>query len=192
MYDPVLISLGANLPSPEGAPRATLRAALDALPERGIAVVRASGWWSTPAYPPGAGPEFINAAAVLETRLAPDALLAALHDVERGLGRERRRRWAPRACDLDLLAMGDLVLPDAQTFVGWRDLDPSAQAAAAPEGLVLPHPRLQERGFVLAPLVEIAPDWRHPVLGRTVREMRDALSADAFAGMVRVAGPDAA
>jgi 2-amino-4-hydroxy-6-hydroxymethyldihydropteridine diphosphokinase len=185
-----LIALGANLPLGQGSPLDTLRAALANLAARGARPVARSGWWSTPAYPAGSGPDFVNAAAALETALDPAALLATLHAVERGLGRERRRRWAPRACDLDLLAMEDLVLPDAETSARWRDLDPAAQALAAPEGLVLPHPRLQDRAFVLAPLAEVAPDWLHPALGLTVREMRDALPPDAFDGMARFAGPD--
>ncbi len=170
-----LIALGANLPSSAGAPRATLEAALAALAARGIAVAARSRWYRTPAYPQGAGPDFINGAAALATDLTPAALLGVMHDVERALGRDRRRRWAPRACDLDLLASSDTVLPDRATVERWMALDPASQVARAPEGLVLPHPRLHERGFVLRPLADVAPDWIHPVLGKSVREMLDAL-----------------
>lgn len=178
-----LIALGANLPSPAGPPRATLEAALAALAARGIGVVARSPWYRAPAFPPGAGPDFVNGAAALATELAPEALLAELHAVERGLGRERRRRWAPRVCDLDLLAWDDLTLPDPAGAAAWMGLGPGEQGTTAPPDLVLPHPRLHERGFVLAPLAEVAPDWVHPLLGRSVREMLAALPLAALEGV---------
>jgi len=181
------IALGANLPSPAGPPRATLEAALAALEARGIVVAARSRWYRTPAFPPGSGPDFVNGAAALETDMTPGALLAALHEIERDLGRDRRRRWAPRACDLDLLTWGDRVEPDRATVAGWVALDPAAQAETAPPVLVLPHPRLQERGFVLRPLADVAPDWIHPVLGLSVRDMLTALPADALEGVAPLA-----
>jgi 2-amino-4-hydroxy-6-hydroxymethyldihydropteridine diphosphokinase len=183
------IALGANLSSPVGPPRATLEAALAALAARGVEVVARSAWYSAPAFPPGSGPAFVNGAAALVTGLAPAALLDALHAVERELGRDRRRRWAPRACDLDLLGCGDLVAPDRATVAAWMALEPTAQAEEAPTGLVLPHPRLHERGFVLAPLAEIAPDWVHPLLRVSVREMLAALPPERLAGVVRLGAP---
>lgn len=180
----ILIALGANLRSPAGSPRDTLEAALAALPAHGLEVAARSRWYRTPAVPAGSGPDFVNAAAVLEAALPPAEVLAALLAVERALGRHRGRRWAPRACDLDLLAVDGLVLPDAATVRHWIGLAPEAQARAAPAGLVLPHPRLHERGFVLRPLVEVAPDWVHPLLGQSVREMLAALPASATAGIV--------
>lgn len=178
-----LIALGANLPSPAGPPRATLEAALAALGAQGVAVVARSPWYRTPAFPPGAGPDFVNGVAALETELSPSGLLSALHAIERALGRDRGRRWAPRACDLDLLTWGSLVLPDAATVAAWIALEPGAQEQSAPDGLVVPHPRLHERGFVLRPLADLAPDWVHPVLGRSVSEMLAALPESALAGI---------
>lgn len=179
------IALGANLPSPAGAPRATLDAALAALaPE--MRVVARSPWYATPAFPPGAGPDFVNGAATIETALAPAAALARLHEIERALGRDRRRRWAPRACDLDLLFCGQDVLPDRATVETWMALDPARQATEAPTGPILPHPRLHERGFVLLTLADVAPDWRHPILGATVAEMLAALPPEALEGVRRI------
>ena len=92
----------------------------------------------------------------------PEAVLARLHATEDAFARRRRARWGPRTLDLDLIAMGDTVLPDAATQARWRALDAAAQRSLAPDRLILPHPRMQERAFVLVPLADVAPGWRHP------------------------------
>ncbi len=180
-----VVALGANLPSQAGDPRATLEAALAALGDRGFAVTARSPWYRTPAFPAGSGPDYVNGAALLAAPLDPEAVLAALHAVEQHLGRARDRRWGPRVCDLDLVASGDAVLPDEATVRSWMARRGAAQREVPP-GLILPHPRMQERGFVLRPLADIAPDWRHPLLGLSVREMLAALPAQALEGIERV------
>jgi 2-amino-4-hydroxy-6-hydroxymethyldihydropteridine diphosphokinase len=182
----LLIALGANLPSRQGGPRETLEAALDELSAHGLAVAAASRWYRTPAFPAGTGPDFVNGAARLEGRLDPAAAMAALHAVERRFGRTRARRWEPRVCDLDLLAADDCVLPDAAVVRAWMAMAAEDQARSTPPGLILPHPRMHERGFVLAPLADVAPDWVHPLLGQSVRQMLAALPASARSGMAPI------
>lgn len=184
-----LIALGGNLPSRAGSPARTIRAALRHLEARGAVLAAVSAFYATPAYPPGSGPGFINAAAAVRMDATPEDVLATLHETEAAFGRRRDARWGPRTLDLDLLAMGARVLPDAATHARWRAMDAAEQRTRAPERLILPHPRLAERAFVLVPLAEIAPDWHHPVTGQTVREMLADLPAAARAEVTRLPIP---
>lgn len=183
----VLLALGANLPGPDGQPPgATLRAAVAMLEERLGAPLTVSRHFRTPCFPPGAGPDYINAAARLETDLCAAGILAVLHEVEAAFGRERLGRWGQRTLDIDLIACGQEIAPDSDTLRRWIDLPTERQIGQAPPGLILPHPRVQDRGFVLVPMAEIAPDWCHPLLGRTVRGMLGALPAAALADIAPV------
>ncbi len=176
-----LIALGANLDGPEGDPRAAVTWGFNELDERGHRVVARSRLYSSPAWPQGSGPDFVNAAAVLRTDLDPDQLLSALKAIEADFGRKQSRRWQPRVLDLDLLAVEQQVLPDAQTQDQWRNLPDQGQHGDAPGQLILPHPRLQDRAFVLVPLCDVAPDWMHPRLRQTAQQLRDLLPADELA-----------
>ena len=163
MRPPLLLALGANL----GDARATLEAALAMLAERGLSAIAVAPWVRSPAWPAGSGPDYLNGAALLPAA-PPHEALALLHEVEAALGRTRgAARFGPRPCDLDLIGAGAAVMPG---LAGWRAAE-AAPPEAPREGLVLPHPRMHERAFVLAPLAAIAPRWRHPVLGRTVAGM---------------------
>jgi 2-amino-4-hydroxy-6-hydroxymethyldihydropteridine diphosphokinase len=150
------IALGANLPSDVGEPADTVRAAIDRLAGAGKVVARSSLYRTAPVGYTDQ-PTFVNAAVRLDTQLAPHALLTALMTIEQAFGRDRSRQIpkGPRTIDLDLLLFDDLVL-DSKT-------------------LTLPHPAMHERRFVLEPLAEIAPEWVHPILHRTIRELLQPL-----------------
>lgn len=180
-----LIALGGNLPSTIGNAGETLRLAARILHENPETTITAfSRLWSTPAVPAGSGPNFVNGAIKLRTALNAVNLLTLLHEIEAHLGRNRSTgRWSSRVLDLDLIGYEDLILPDPDMQSHWVNLSPEQQRTETPDRLILPHPRLQDRGFVLAPLAEIAPDWVHPVTGRSVSEMLAALPPEAIAGM---------
>lgn len=177
----ILIGLGGNLSSKAGGPVETLKAALRQLQDRGLTLKAVSRAYRTAPVPPSGQPDFVNAAATFETTLSPGECLGVLQAVETALGRQRGERWSARTLDLDLLAAGDIVAPDMAT---WRHLAYEADPMTVHTPLVLPHPRLHVRGFVLMPLQDIAPGWRHPVTGETVTAMAAACEkAGGFEGV---------
>jgi 2-amino-4-hydroxy-6-hydroxymethyldihydropteridine diphosphokinase len=163
----IAIALGANLESKAGAPSATLRAALAALLENGVRVVAVSPFYRTPAWPDPRDPQYVNAVAVVATTLGPRELLAELEQTETRFGRKRSVKNAPRTLDLDIV-------------------DYDSRIGEGPP--VLPHPRMRDRAFVLVPLADVAPGWRHPVSGESVEDLIAALPADARAGIEKLDG----
>lgn len=159
----------------------TLRKAIDRASELGLEICDISKIFRTPCFPPGAGPDYANAAIRVETGLSADGLLQMLHDIEHEFGRAREQRWGMRTLDLDILLFDDLVLPDRDAFARWHDLPAEEQVKATPEHLILPHPRLQDRAFALVPACDVAPDWVHPVSGKTIRQMCADLPPEAVA-----------
>jgi len=154
----IYIGLGANLPHPQyGPPKATLERALDALRGRGIEVLRVSPWYRTAPVPASDQPWYINAVVEISASLPADRLLAELHVVEETFGRVRSVPNAPRLIDLDLLDFRGEI------------------ARGGPGQATLPHPRMIGRAFVLRPLADLAPDWRHPETGTPISALVAAL-----------------
>ncbi len=151
----VVVALGSNLAGGFASREALLEAALARFPQAGLPVISRSDWWSSAAWPDPAGPEYRNGIALVEANGSPKSVLAALFSIEAAFGRVRSAKNAPRTLDLDLIAYGRQVI-DASNAMG---------------GLTLPHPRAHQRLFVMGPLAEIAPAWRHPVSGRTAAEL---------------------
>lgn len=182
-----LIAVGSNLSHEGLSPFQIVDACLPALAKQGFSDIKSSGYYVTEAFPQGSGPDFVNAAVRAfhagGDAAAARAALGALHALEARFGRQRALRWGPRTLDLDLIAYGDLVLPDAATQDRWRGLGAAAQRVEVPDRLILPHPRLAERAFVLVPLAEVAPDWRDPRGGPTIAAMCAALPAGERAGV---------
>lgn len=180
-----LMALGSNLPTDENDLASTLSRALDILDQTpGVTVENISAWYRTPAWPEGSGPDFVNGAARLRSSMAPEPILQQMHEVEKALGRQRRVRWGARTCDLDLIAAGSLILPSHDVVEKWIQEGPDPKNV--PDQIMLPHPRLHERSFVLVPLNEIAPDWVHPILQVTVEEMLARLPQADIEAVVRL------
>jgi 2-amino-4-hydroxy-6-hydroxymethyldihydropteridine diphosphokinase len=154
----IVVALGGNLSSGCESSLDVLDRALDAFPKMGLVVKAKSSFWRSLAWPDPADPPYLNAVCLVQTALSAAVLLAALHELEDRFGRERGRINAPRVLDLDLIAYG-------------RTIDPVGPP-------ILPHPRAHLRRFVMGPLAQIAPDWRHPVTGGTAKR----LAADATIG----------
>lgn len=170
-----IIALGGNLDSRYGQPVSTLEQAIDDLARAGVTFHARSRWYSTPAWPAGSGPDYTNGVAEVSFSGDCRALLHVVQAVEKDVGRIRTQgdafRWEPRVCDIDIISHGAMVSPGIRA---WRAVEAANPAADRPE-LVLPHPRMHERAFVLAPMAELVPDWRHPVIGSTVAAMLEAL-----------------
>ena len=161
----ILVALGANLATARhGTPAQGMDAALAALAEHEIRTVARSRWYRSAPMAPASGPWFVNGVVRVETTLDPVPLMQRLLAVEAAFGRRRSVAGAPRPLDLDLLDYDGKIIDRAGDRSG--------------PALVLPHPRLAERAFVLAPLIEVAPDWRHPVTAATAASLLAAVAAE--------------
>ena len=160
----ILIALGSNQPGPWGNPRDMVEKALARLNGGGIRLKRASSLLVSAPFGVTDQPVFVNAVAEVESALEPGPLLARLHLIERLAGRRRTLRWGPRTLDLDLVDYHGRVQPP-------------------PARPVLPHPGIAERIFVLAPIAEIAPHWRHPETRLTAAAMLRRLDQQGEGGL---------
>ena len=151
----ILIALGGNVASPAGPPADTLKRALARLEDLGVKILSVSSFYETPAWPDPSDPPFVNAVAAVSSALQPVELLDLLHGVETEFGRMRSAPNAPRTLDIDLL---------------------DHEGRVASGAVNLPHPRLTKRSFVLVPLAQVAPGWRHPVSGQGAAELLDLLA----------------
>jgi 2-amino-4-hydroxy-6-hydroxymethyldihydropteridine diphosphokinase len=159
----ILVALGSNLSGPWGTPAATVAYAIAQLARRNIRVLKISKLLLTAPYGVTNQPDFVNAVISISTAIPPQSLMRVLHDIERRAGRKRLKRWGPRTLDLDLLDYhGRIFAPQT------RSIKP----------LVLPHPGIELRSFVLYPLKEIAPRWKHPVSHRTAEQCLRRLKSD--------------
>lgn len=159
----VLVGLGANSPGPWGSPSETLRRALRELERRGTAVKAVSNLYETAAMGAARQPPYVNQVALLDTSLPAPALLRLLKQIEARAGRRGGRPWGARTLDLDILDYKGMTL-------NWsRSRKTMPRARVRP--LVLPHPQLEQRPFVLRPLLDVAPTWRHPVLKLSAEEL---------------------
>lgn len=147
-----VIALGANLPGRFASPAEAVEAGLKAISNDEIRLVARSRLYRSSAWPDPGEPEFVNAAALVETELSPSALLARLHTIEDDFGRARLRPNAPRPLDLDIV-------------------DYDGRVSESGDTPMLPHPRMSERAFVLLPMAEIAPGWRHPMTGLRLSDL---------------------
>lgn len=178
-----LIAVGSNEDSIWGDPRETvLKSRLHLEARLGVCVEK-SKLYQTPAFPAESGPDYVNAAYACDSQISAQEMLECLHQIEAKAGRVRTTRWGARTLDLDLLACGSEVLPNRTTWTGWADLPLEQQTTQSPTELILPHPRLQDRAFVLKPLADIAPDWVHPILGLRVTEMLERCPAEDIASV---------
>jgi 2-amino-4-hydroxy-6-hydroxymethyldihydropteridine diphosphokinase len=147
----ILIALGSNIEGPWGTPQITICKALQLLDQWPTQILRASSLIETAPYGNHNQPRFVNAVAILQTALSPDSLLRRLHMIERQAGRKRGRRWGPRTLDLDIIDYHGQI--------------------RAQKTLVLPHPGVADRSFVLIPIAEIAPNWKHPLTRQSAKSM---------------------
>ena len=155
----IIIALGSNVEGPWGSPTQTVEQALVWLDSGPTRVLKASSLIKTKPFGLTEQPDFVNAVAIIETELEPAPLMRHLHDIELAADRRRTVRWGPRTLDLDLIDYNGEIR------------DGTGRAKGHQRSLILPHPGISEREFVLAPIAEIAPQWRHPVLRKTAGEL---------------------
>ena len=178
METSAFIALGSNLNLDGVSSLELIKKAIIELEKSNFNLQAISRFFKNPAFPIGSGPDFVNAVVKVRIDAKPQNILDQLHSIEKKFGRSRGKRWDGRTLDLDLLAVGQSIQPSNSTYLYWHDLDLENQLNKIPSNLILPHPRMHERAFVLVPLLDIAPCWIHPVLKKNISELCNDLSVE--------------
>jgi 2-amino-4-hydroxy-6-hydroxymethyldihydropteridine diphosphokinase len=165
----VFIGLGANIPSIYGAPLQSVQWAIKQLKMENIQVVTHSDWYGTRAMGQEGQRDYINGVALLETSLPPRTLLRVLQRIEQKSGRQRGKIWGERSLDLDIISYGDVTL---EWHKPWK-FSPQKR-----KRLILPHPEAHKRPFVMKPLQDIASNWKHPIYGKSARQIWQGLKCE--------------
>ena len=174
----VIIGLGSNQEYREMKPFEILNNAKKKMEKRKIVLGTQSKVYISHPFSDKGGPNYSNSVLIATFAGKPHELLFELQQIEYELGRVRHERWGNRSCDLDILAIDDLILPNINEFNHWVSIGLNEQIKISPTELIVPHPRIQDRGFVLKPLVSIFPNWRHPVFKKTASDLFNSLPGD--------------
>ena len=185
-YSNFCVAFGSNVFSKLGSPSEIVYQAIKEIQTLEFELVLTSKLYETVAYPRGSGPNFINCCSVYKTKLTASETLLHLHNIEKNLGRIRNKRWAPRVIDLDLIYFDEFICPNQEVVEEWIGLSKDKQTELWPAEMILPHPRLQDRAFVLIPMGDIDPKWKHPISDNTVSEMLNDIDPKLLAEIKKV------
>jgi len=176
MVSSAFIALGSNLNLKGFSSHELLKEAIREFDKSNLQLQAISRFFKNPAFPIGSGPDFINAVIKVRTHEKAKNVMNQLHAIEKKFGRSRGKRWGERTLDLDLIAFDQSIKPSRSVYFYWHNLQKENQIFEAPSDLILPHPRMHERAFVLIPLLDIAPTWIHPVLMKNISQLCDNLN----------------
>jgi len=165
------IALGSNMETQNLSRLEIINIALGYLSQFKIILIKVSSFWESRSYPDRSQPNFINAVAEVQSELNPYQILLTLKNIEKKMGRKNSARWEKRVLDIDIISSGSIILPNSFEFNKWLKMPLHKQIKIKPYELILPHPRIQDRLFVLKPLDEVDPNWTHPVLNKTSLEL---------------------
>jgi 2-amino-4-hydroxy-6-hydroxymethyldihydropteridine diphosphokinase len=164
----IIAALGANILSQVGEPKDTITHAISLIRGAGIDVIDISNFYITKPVPVSGQPDFVNCAITLASSKNAKHLLAVFHEIESQLGRARDERWGARTIDIDLIAFGQAVLPNEKL---WYELANHRDPSVFINDPMIPHPRMHKRAFVLVPVLDVAPNWIHPLYQKTARDL---------------------
>ena len=185
-FESALVAFGSNYESKFGSPRETILYSIEKLQEKSTKLLKVSDFYLSQAFPAGNGPDYVNAVAKFQTKLNVNELMIKLHQIENLCERKRFKRWGSRTLDLDLISFGNQIIPNTEGFLKWANLSLKKQYEEAPASLILPHPRIQDRLFVLLPLRDVALNWSHPVFKKNIEELLSNFSEKEHKSVKRI------